>query len=252
VFQITFNGTQVTETVLYNFCSQGGSACTDGSQPVAGLVLDQSGNLYGTTDRGGGNDLDHNSGGAGVVYQLTPGNTWSETVLHRFCSASRCKDGAYPRAALTLDAAGNLFGTTSVGGGNCSLNGTVGCGVVFKLVPNGELSQETVLYAFCSRSNCADGDQPYAQPIVDANGNLFGTTEFGGGNNIDAEGFGGGVVYELAGSTYKVLHRFCTLANCADGEYPQSPLVMQPSGDVLGITYRGGATDDGAVFRARP
>jgi len=110
VFKLAADG---TETVLYNFCSQSG--CTDGAEPVGGLVIDAAGTLYGTTSAGG-------ASGGGVVFKLAPDGT--ETVLYNFCSQSGCADGAEPWAGLVTDTAGNLYGTT-VGGGD------YGGGVVF-------------------------------------------------------------------------------------------------------------------------
>jgi hypothetical protein len=157
-------------------------------------------------------------------------------------------DGAYPFGDLTIDASGNLLGGTGGGGTHC----VPGCGVLYRLTPNGANSQEIVIYSFCAKKNCADGISPIAPPIIDENGNLFGTTVNGGGNYIDKYGFGGGVAYELSGSTLKVLHHFCSLANCADGEYPQSALVMDSSGNLYSTTERGGAFDGGTFFRVKP
>lgn len=120
------------ESVLYNFCSQGGVYCTDGNQPFAGLIADSSGNLYGTTKGGGStNGSDCNVGycGYGTVFKLAPsGSSYTKIVLYNFCSQSDCTDGANPFAGLIVDAAGNLYGTTNHGGAN-------GGGTVFKLAP---------------------------------------------------------------------------------------------------------------------
>src|SRR5580704_2615254 len=118
---------------LYSFCSQ--DNCADGASPVAGLVMDSSGNLYGTAS-GGGANYD------GVVFKLAPDGT--ETTLYTFCPQANCPDGQIPAASLILDNSGNLYGTTSAGGGQ-------GQGTVFKLAPDGS---ETVLYSFCSRKHC--------------------------------------------------------------------------------------------------
>ncbi|MGH6838940.1 MAG: choice-of-anchor tandem repeat GloVer-containing protein [Methylocella sp.] len=133
VFKLSPSG---TETVLYSFT--GG---TDGGFPFAGLIADSSGNLYGTTLAGG-------VSGEGVVFKLTPSGT--ETVLYSLTGGS---DGGAPEGGLTADSSGNLFGTTTIGGGSTSTrcaNGfgePIGCGVVFKLTPSGT---ETVLHSFCS------------------------------------------------------------------------------------------------------
>jgi len=148
-----------TETVLYSFCTQSG--CTDGHRPHAGLVLDKSGNLYGTTYQGGAN-------GEGTVFEVSPSG--AETVLHSFCTQPGCTDGYHPLAGLVLDTSGNLYGTTYDGGAH-------GAGTVFEVSPSGA---ETVLYSFCTQPGCRDGYYPHADLVMDTNGNLYGTTQFDG------------------------------------------------------------------------
>jgi uncharacterized repeat protein (TIGR03803 family) len=164
VFQVSAAG---KETMLYSFCSQSG--CTDGQTPYAGLVRDTSGNLYGTTLNGG-------TSGAGTVFQVSAAG--QETVLHSFCSLNDCADGQLPYAGLVRDSAGNLYGTTYQGG--TDLHGTV-----FELDPTGKL---TVLYSF---TGGADGGNPWAGLLRDSDGNLYGTTYYGG-----ADGFG--TVFKIA------------------------------------------------------
>jgi uncharacterized repeat protein (TIGR03803 family) len=149
------------ETVLYSFT--GGS---DGGYPLAGVIRDSKGNLYGTTNGGG-------ASGAGVVFKVdTFGN---ETVLYSFTGGS---DGGYPLwVVLVRDSAGNLYGTTNGGGAS-------GAGVVFKVNAAGN---ETVLHSF---TGGADGGNPYAGVILGPEGNLYGTTAFGGETNA-------GVVFEI-------------------------------------------------------
>lgn len=253
VFSLVPNGDQWTYTVLHHFCSEGGSQCTDGRQPEGGLTVDQEGNLLGTTAEGGGNSVGKDTDGAGIVFELNPnGGAWTQTILYRFCSAENCADGAFPGGALVADAAGNLFGTTGGGGAiHCPPSRRRGCGTVFKLQPNGSLSQETVLYAFCAKSDCKDGFQPAGGVALDPSGNLFGVTNFGGGNDIDVFGFGGGTIFELSGTILKTLHRFCSLAACADGEYPLGGTIVDGMGDVFGATARGGAFAKGTAWRLK-
>ncbi len=180
----------ITEQVLYSFCSQ--SNCADGANPFAygGLIMDTSGNLYGTTSVGG------NATGGGTVFQLTPSDTgWSETVLYSFCSQTRCADGLYPYGDLIMDEAGNLYGTTWRGGSGTQLIS----GVAFELTPDstGTAWTETVLYNFCSQSNCADGGGPFAGLLMDASGNLYGTTNVGGNFNNKCAVQGCGTVFAL-------------------------------------------------------
>ena len=203
------------ETVLYNFCSQGGVYCTDGIQPSAGLIEDASGNLYGTT-KGGGitNSSDCNTGscGYGTVFELTPsGSGFAKTVLYNFCSQSFCSDGANPYAGVIEDTSGNLFGTTYNGGAN-------GGGTVFELTPSGNGYTESVLYSFCSQSQgnaaCTDGVGPQAGLIQDSSGNLYGTTNLGGtGVTLVNGAYAYGTVFRLtpsgSGYNYTVLYNFC-------------------------------------------
>lgn len=125
VYRLTPSAEGYTESVLHSFCS-GETACiTDGANPFGGLVMDSAGSLYGTTACGGsGTTIDDNTcgggggaGGSGIVFKLTNvGPRWKETILHRFCAAIDCNDGATPFAGLIIDTAGNLYGTTSQGG----------------------------------------------------------------------------------------------------------------------------------------
>jgi uncharacterized repeat protein (TIGR03803 family) len=240
VFELTQSGGTWSEQVIYSFCATGGSGCTDGAEPNAAPVLDASGNLYGTTSNFGP------SGGEGVVYELSnSGGAWNETVLHANCQLHNCADGL-PIGGLVQDAAGNLFGT--------ALDGIhQRAGLIFKLVPSGTSSTYSVLYNFCSvPKNCRDGVNPLGPLVMDSSGNLFGTTETGGGHDIDDRHLGGGTVFELTGSTLTTLYAFCDQADCRDGEYPNGGLAMDASGDLFGTTNLGGGFDEGTVFKLTP
>jgi uncharacterized repeat protein (TIGR03803 family) len=145
---------------------------------VAGLILDGSGALYGTTSQGGAGGCDSNSG-CGVVFKLTPAQgkaAWSETVLHSFSNDG--SDGWNSAAGLIIDNSGELYGTTYQGG-------EYSAGVLFKLTPpaaGGTTWAETVLYSF---TNGSDGGGPGAGLIMDSSGSLYGTTEGGG---VDSRG----------------------------------------------------------------
>jgi uncharacterized repeat protein (TIGR03803 family) len=235
VFKLTPDG---KETVLYSFCSQSG--CTDGANPIAALVLDQEGNLYGTTFFGG-------AYGYGAVFKLTPKGRY--TVLHSFCARTNCVDGEFPAAGLVVDRKGNLYGTTHYGGGpheNCS----AGCGVVFKVTPKGK---ETVLYSFCAQANCADGELPIAGLVFDQKGNLYGTTVQGGSNSTDCV-IGCGVVFKLTPEGKEtVIYSFCGQTNCVDGAEPYAGLVLDQKGNLYGTTIEGGAYGvGGVVFKLTP
>jgi len=196
------------ESVLYSFT--GGA---DGANPVGGVIADPAGNLYGTTYRGG-------SSSAGVVFKLDPAG--NETVLHSFTGGA---DGGQPAAGVIRDSAGNLYGTTERGGGSNS-------GVVFKLDAAGN---ETVLHSF---RGGADGAQPAAGVIQDSAGNLYGTTQGGGGT-----GFGTVFKVDTAGHE-TVLHSFTGAPS--DGAYPSAGLLLGPAGNLYGTTTAGGSGRDGA------
>jgi uncharacterized repeat protein (TIGR03803 family) len=231
VFKIDTAG---QETVLYNF--SGGS---DGCFPYPGVTLDSAGNLYGVTAIGGSG---FGNSGYGVVFKVdTAGN---ETVLHTFGGP----DGANPDSVLLFDSQGNLYGTTEHGGNSqCGM----GCGTVFKLSPDGS---ESVLYAFCSLSNCTDGKEPGTGPLVrDSAGNLYGTTYFGGTSGCN--GAGCGVVFKLDPTGKEtVLHSF---TGGADGAFPYAGLVMDAARALYGTASGGGGTSCkpngcGELFKITP
>ena len=177
VFELTpqADGSWV-EKVLHSF---GNGA--DGAYPDAGLILDAAGNLYGTTESGGG------PGNYGTVFELarTHANAvgWTEKVLHSFGNGT---DGSDPYAGLIIDAAGNLYGTTINGG-------TYGYGTVFELTPTGGGWTEQVLHSF--NNDGTDGANPIEGVIIDAAGNLYGTTENGGPYGTSS--YPGDTVFEI-------------------------------------------------------
>ncbi len=219
-----------TETVLYSF---GGSE-NDGFDPVAGLIADSSGNLYGTTFSGG-------TTGDGTVFKLEPpaeqGGAWTEVILYNFCSKKNCVDGANPASALIQDSSGDFYGTTTAGGSRND-------GVIFELTPAGK---ETVLYSF---KGAGDGISPEAGVIRDASGNLYGTTVAGGASS-------GGTIFKLAPPVAKgkpwtetILYSFCADGggSCTDGGYPGAGLIEDSGGNFYGTASLGGTYTYGAVF----
>ena len=166
--------TSSKETVLHNFT--GSAVGGDGAQPLAGLVRDAKGNLFGTTSIGGANN-------DGTVFKLDAAGT--EAVLYSFTAGV---DGANPHAGLIQDAAGNLYGTTYDGAGGCP---NEGCGTVFVLDTTGK---ETTLHVFAGGK---DGQNPTADLIRDASGTFYGTTEFGGGIPGGNCGGGCGTVFRI-------------------------------------------------------
>jgi hypothetical protein len=244
----------------------------DGQRPQAGVFVDPSGNLYGTTTSGGA--FGASDGGEGTAFELTPASngTWTETILHSFGSSST--DGFSPGGPFIADAAGNLYGATSDGGpnldgtvfvlapktgggwtekniydqgmgglvfdsaGNLYGVGTLGdFGTVLKLTPNGDGSwRHETLYTF----NRTDGYEPSGTLAVDAEGNIYGETFYGGTGT--ACQYNCGLVFELVrGSdgryTEKILHNF---QNGEDGAGPRGSVILDAAGNVYGVTYTGG------------
>jgi uncharacterized repeat protein (TIGR03803 family) len=161
VFELKQGAKTWTETVLHNFAG----SPTDGDNPQTGLVFDTSGDLFGVTPYGGAND-------DGAVYELTPnGPVWKESLLYSFTGSS---DGEYPTGdKLAIDTNGDLFGTTEEEGGNDE-------GTIFELLNSAGSYSFLTLYSFCSLTNCTDGEEPNGGVILDASGNLYGTTLYGG------------------------------------------------------------------------
>jgi uncharacterized repeat protein (TIGR03803 family) len=220
VFKLTRTG---KESVLYSFTGTGG----DGEYTQAGLVRDGAGNLYGTNQIGG--DLSGCRGyGCGTVFKVD--KTGNETVLYSFTGSGG--DGANPNAVIR-DSAGNLYGTTLNGGG-ASDEGTV-----FKL---DKIGKETVLYRF---KGGTDGAGPYAGLVRDPNGNLYGTTYYGGGSGCDGRGCG--TVFRLDKTGKEtILHSF---SNGSDGVFPYAGLIRDASGNLYGTTAGGGSGSNGTVFK---
>ena len=228
VFELTSVANSTwTYGILYNFTNK-----SDGGYPYSGLIFDAAGNLYGTTAAGG----DY---GWGTVFQLAPGanGKWTEKVLHSF--QKNDKDGNTPADSLAIDAAGNLYGMTCCGGAHGSDCDVYGCGVVFEIVPgaNGEWI-EKLLHTF----NKTDGWNPAAPLILDAAGNLYGTTQWGGAFGTGCTQVGCGTVFELSPEPdgrwkEKVLHSF----DGRNGSSPNGALIFDGAGHLYGTTESGGA-----------
>jgi hypothetical protein len=232
VFALSRRGGGWIETVLHSF--QG----SDGAFPMAGLVADGAGNLYGTTSQGG---LGGCSGyGCGAVFELSPpvapeGN-WTYTLLYSFTGKS---DGAQPQGTLIFDKLGNLYGTTS--------QGAKKAGTVFELSPpaGGGAWTETTLHQF--DPSLGDGGNPMAALVFDGAGNLYGTTTQGG--------VGLGTVFQLkppkSGGNWTERLIYAFKGNDPDGQHPSSTLVMY-RGSLVGTTSIGGQHGQGTVFQLTP
>ena len=206
------------------FAAQGGS---DGSEPIDGVVFDPSGNLYGALQANGPFNW-------GLIFQLSPsGPGWKEQPAYVFSGGS---NGGVPEAGLIVDASGNLYGTTRFGGINS-------CGTVFELTPSGDSWSINTIYSFLGQP---DGCGPQAKLVMDAAGNLYGTTTYGGA-------YGYGAVFKLTPSngswTYSSLHDFGV---APDGAYPMSGLVFDANRNLYGTTYYGGTRNVGIVFEITP
>jgi uncharacterized repeat protein (TIGR03803 family) len=207
---------------LYQFIGQ-----ADGADPTGGLIIDTAGNLYGAAAYGGSAA---GTAGFGVVFKVDP--TGQETVLYTFTGGA---DGGVPLGGVTMDPAGNLYGTTEYGG---VAPGTAGFGVVFKLEPNGH---ETVLHSFTGGT---DGGFPLAGVVLDSTGNLYGTTYKGGEANQ-------GVVFKVdTTGNETVLHSFNSAVG--DGGNPMAGVILDPEGNLYGTTLYGGAAGRGGVFEIDP
>jgi uncharacterized repeat protein (TIGR03803 family) len=216
VFRIANN----VKTILHSF---GGGA--DGTTPLAGLVFDAAGNLYGTTSAGGAN-------GNGTVFMLSPaGALWKEKILYSFGTGA---DGATPYAAVALDSAGDVLGTTSAGG-------SAGFGTIFQLTKAHSWA-ETIVYNF---TNQDDGAVPYGGLLGDGHGNFYGTATEGGSQ-------GGGSIFELtpAGSGWN----FTAIQSLAgwgiSGTFRN--LMLSPSGTIYATTHCDGEYDAGTVYELVP
>jgi hypothetical protein len=251
-----------SETVIYTF--QGGA---DGATPGNGVIADSAGNLYGTTEAGGGGACSTpSSTGCGTVFELTPppapGGTWKETVLYAFQGGT---DGAFPNG-LILDQAGNLFATTAGGGSSTSCS-SAGCGTLFELSPPsgaGGSWTKTVLYSF---QGGTDGFDPSGSLVADSAGNLYGATFYGGPKHCPDCG----TIFEFVrpapcGSwTKATLYTFQRSFGShlggdtlGDGQNPQG-VTFDDQGNLFGTTLYGGFCQNfeggscwGAIFEVSP
>jgi len=201
----------------------------NGADPFAGLVQGRDGNLYGTTAYGGTCALTNL--GCGTVFKMSPAGALQ--TLHYFTGP----DGAFPFSELVLATDGNFYGTTVGGGANCASSN--GCGTVFRITPSGSL---TTLYSFCSQSNCVDGQQPYGGLIQATNGNLYGTTNYGGTSaNCD---LGCGTFFRITPAG--ALTTLSSFTGVPAAFFPATTLVQGANGKLYGTTQVGGAHCGGA------
>jgi hypothetical protein len=229
-----------TETVLYSF-----TGSTDGGYPAGILVFDQAGNLYGGTETGGDLSCELSGKlGCGTVFELSPGKNgqWTEKVIHSFKGH---KDGVQEvPSGLVFDGAGNLYGTTALGGkGNM--------GIVFELSPRrGGAWTETILHTF---QGSPDGRTP-ASSLAFSGGFLYGTTAYGG-NSTCLEGVGCGTVFQLAENGGEWTETIILNLQGSDGIGPNGPPLFDQAGNLYGTTSLGGkdpCNNCGTAFELAP
>jgi uncharacterized repeat protein (TIGR03803 family) len=240
VFELVKSSSGYTETTLHSFTSSNG----DGADPMGSLITDSSGNLYGTTAVGGNPGCAF-SNGCGTVFELVNSPSgYTYTVLYKFTGSNG--DGSISSGGLIMDSAGNLYGTTSEGGGspNCVPEG---CGTVFELVKSSGYT-ETILHSF----TYSDGIEPNGL-TMDSSGNLYGTTMQGPGTancTLTTTTLGCGTVFELvnssSGYTLTTLHNFSN--SDGDGWWPTGGLIVDSAGNLYGTTTLGGVANNGTVF----
>jgi uncharacterized repeat protein (TIGR03803 family) len=238
VFKVDPSG---NETVLISFSFNGVNG--GGFSPVAGLIMDSAGNLYGTTEAGGSIAPPCSINGCRTVFTLDPsGNGRTRYIFGG-------TNGASPQAGLIMDTAGNLYGTTAEGNNSspsCNYLGVYGCGTVFKLDPSGN---QTVLYSFTGMNG--DGADPVAGLIMDGAGNLYGTTAAGNNSSSSCQYlrvFGCGTVFKLDPSGNETVLYSFTGTN-GDGAGPVAGLITDRAGNLYGTTAAGGSHNAGTVFR---
>jgi hypothetical protein len=215
-----------TFQVIYNFTGD-----ADGGNPRGNLIVDNLGNIYGTTTVGG--TVNSNcSVGCGTVFELSPSSAggWVLKTLHSF----DWTDGAHPSAGVIRDSAGRLYGVTSEGG--------LSVGNVFALAPSKGVWKFLTLYTFGSDGN-SGGSYPNSGLAMDVGGNLYGTATMGGSDAAGCPSNGCGTVFELSGplgsEKFTVLHSFEGLTY-HDGAWPEGQLLIDGAGDLYGTTVAGG------------
>jgi uncharacterized repeat protein (TIGR03803 family) len=227
-------------SLLYTF-----TGAADGGYPLGEVVFDASGNAY-VTASGGGTD------GLGAVVELSPpahadsGSPWNEKVLYSFQGGS---DGALPFGDVVFDAAGNLYGTTSIGGRtHIGCPPAKGCGTIYELSPgSGGAWKERVIHNLSDAFG--QGAEPRAGLVMDGAGNLYGTT-YEGGNNSNCNGYGCGSVFALIPPVKGKHWRYKTLVdfNGDNGALPRGGLTLDGAGSLFGTTTYGGTNNAGLIF----
>ncbi len=219
-----------TYTVVHSFCSEGGGACTEGGIPKGSVIQGPDGNIWGTTSFTGA--------AGGTVFKVTPSGTF--TTVFTFCTeGGSCPNGSLPAGSIIFGSDGNIYGTTYYGGTN-------GQGTIYKLTPAGNL---TTLYNF---PNPSTGSSTPNGLLEASDGNFYGLTSLGGTGNS-------GTFFKLTpAGKYSTVYNFCSLTNCADGQFPRGPQLVEGSdGNFYATTYWGGTgifnyNQGGVAFSVSP
>jgi len=223
-YKLTLSGSSYTESVLYNFGASG-----DGNSPWSGLVMDSSGNLYGTTATGG-------SDGYGTFFELSPGTPWTESNKYSFTGGLTDGENPYDQGSLLKGSSGNFYGATYIGGANSQ-------GSIFEISISGSTVTESLVHSFQQQTGFLFGEYPYSGLVADSSGNFYGTTTLGGTE-------GDGVVYGICGGSYTVLYNFGSTTG--DGVSPYGGVFIDSGGNLYGTTTAGGSNNDGTVYELSP
>ena len=217
VFKITPAGALTT---LYSFCGRG--LCPNGGGEAVTLVEGSDGEFYGTTSWGGAHA---GTLGGGMVFKISSSGTFN--TLYSFCALTNCADGSTPEAALVAASDGNFYGTTGTGGTGSGCSNTAGCGTIFKITPEGQL---TTLYSFCSAGNCSNGYIPSGL-VQGSDGNFYGTA-LASPTSQEA------TLFEITASgAYNPVFTFC----CYTVPVSNGPLLQASNGFFYGA-------DGGSIF----
>lgn len=248
IWHLTPNGRKWRIRAMHSFCIR--TDCTDGARPIyamlayqgqdSGDLYDGVSPLYGTASEGGAN-------AHGTLYSYTPNAKRGVfKTVYDFCKKSHCADGSDPSFGVTVDGRGHIFGADPAGG--------IGAGMIYEMIPNGARWTQKIAHSFCQHfdgTTCPDGASPFSAPVIDVEGNLYGTTGMGGASGGEA----GGTAFKLApnGNRYKLtkLHDFCMEKNCTDGANPGPRLFTGTDGSLYGTTIQGGTPKGnlGVVYR---
>jgi hypothetical protein len=230
------------QKVIHDFCN---SDCADGAEPLGRLLFTSPNTLVGVANSGGNDSF------GGTVFQLTANakaSKWKASQLFAFDGHSPNQTGVGVVDGVIMDAAGHLFGTTDNGSPFFK-------GVLYELIQSGKTWSQTVLHDFCQVNSppfCDDGAEPVGLvPVMDAAGDIYGTSRSGGGNQGSQGQSGAGTIWKYNGTKYSVAYAFCGQSGCSDGDTPVG-VVMDGAGNLIGATNQGGTNNRGLIYEFTP